>query len=154
VKVYIYDTNAFRIVEHYYPDRFPGFWKKFNALTKAGRIQSVREVHREIARAGWKDYMAEYFDQNANIFHEPCPKQLSTVGSIMRDPACQDLVRKKQWLEGAPVADSFLIAAGRHVTNAILVSQETAKIPLVCSKFGVTCIQVRGMMSEEGWKFD
>ena len=46
--IYVFDTSSFRVLGNYYPDRFPSFWEMFDELVAAGRIVSVREVHREL----------------------------------------------------------------------------------------------------------
>ena len=45
---FLFDTSSFRVLENYYPDRFPSFWDKFNELTSSGDVCSVREVYREL----------------------------------------------------------------------------------------------------------
>ena len=67
------------------------------------------------------------------------------------------LIRKKETLEGRPVADPFLVAKAK-VENTTLVTQEerrenAAKIPNVCEHFGVQYTNLEGFMEREGWQF-
>jgi hypothetical protein len=48
--VYIFDTNGFRVISHYFPAQFPSFWFRFDAAVEAGDVRSVREVLRELER--------------------------------------------------------------------------------------------------------
>lgn len=33
--IYVFDTNSFRVLGNYYPDRFPSFWEMFDGLVAA-----------------------------------------------------------------------------------------------------------------------
>jgi hypothetical protein len=46
--MYVFDTNVFYALGHYYPSRFPTIWGRLEDLVKDGALQSVREVLREI----------------------------------------------------------------------------------------------------------
>lgn len=97
--------------------------------------------------------MKAYIDKNIDIFQKPCSAQMEIVAKIMKDSRFKDFVRKKQWLDGAPVADPFLVAAGAILQNTIVVSQENSKMPEVCTHFGVKCIQIRELMEREQWQY-
>ena len=44
---YVFDTVTLSVIfRHYYLDRFPSFWNKFNDLKDKKDIISVREVRR------------------------------------------------------------------------------------------------------------
>ena len=47
--IYVFDNNSLsNILNHYYPDRFPSFWEKFDDIVKRGDLISVREVRNEL----------------------------------------------------------------------------------------------------------
>ena len=47
-EVFVFDSNSFVVLGHYFPDRFPSFWNKFNTVAKSGEVVSVGEVFNEI----------------------------------------------------------------------------------------------------------
>jgi len=47
--MYVFDTNCFIVLfNHFYLDRFPSLWERFDNLILDGDIISVREVYNEI----------------------------------------------------------------------------------------------------------
>jgi hypothetical protein len=154
---YLVDTNVFRAIENYYPSKFKTIWININQLVSSGRFLSVREVKREIDGSGWQEFMKDFFTKNQNIFTTPCERQLTTVRGIMGTNYGRQLVRKKQWNGGLPVADPFLIAAAAVVKGGIVVTREEkregAKIPHICSVHKVKCMNLEEMMDAEGWSF-
>jgi len=46
---YVFDSDSLiNLFKHYYPERFPTLWEKFDALISEGKLISVREVVNEI----------------------------------------------------------------------------------------------------------
>ena len=46
---YVFDSDSLiNLFRHYYPERFPTLWEKFDALVEEGKIVSVREVFNKI----------------------------------------------------------------------------------------------------------
>ena len=46
---YVFDSDSLiNLFRHYYPERFPTLWEKFDALVSGGELISVREVYNEI----------------------------------------------------------------------------------------------------------
>lgn len=46
---YAFDSDSLiNLFRHYYPERFPTLWEKFDALVSEGKLISVREVVNEI----------------------------------------------------------------------------------------------------------
>ncbi|MFX0203731.1 MAG: DUF4411 family protein, partial [Candidatus Hodarchaeota archaeon] len=46
---YVFDSDSLiNLFRHYYPERFPTLWEKFNTLVSEGELTSVREVYNEI----------------------------------------------------------------------------------------------------------
>jgi len=68
------------------------------------------------------------------------------------------LIRKKEQLQGKPVADPFVIAKAQALAEGCVVTQEikkpnAAKIPNVCEHFGIPCLNLEAFMENEKWRF-
>jgi hypothetical protein len=75
------------------------------------------------------------------------------VSEIFKRKQFLGLVRKEHILRGLPVADPFIVAAGK-VNSGIVVTQESlkegaARIPTVCKEFGVKWINVEQFLEKE-----
>lgn len=154
---YVLDTNAFRVLEAYYPRRFPSFWESFNGAVTDGHVLSVREVLKELHQQSRSAHILEWIETNKTIFRPPEEAEMDFVAAIFRVPHFQALVGQKQILEGLPVADPFVIARAK-VTASVVVTEEklkpnAAKIPNVCEHFDVDCTNLEGLMDRMGWRF-
>ena len=155
--IYLFDTNSFRVLSHYFPDIFPTVWEKINLLVNNGNLVSVREVYNELER-GSESFIIDWAKENRKkIFLTPSAKEMAFVSQIFAVPHFQNLVTNKQILKGTPVADPFIIAAAK-VKKGCVVTEEVfkpnaAKIPNVCQYFNIDCTNVQGFMQREGWKF-
>ena len=154
---YVFDSDSLiDLFRHYYSERFPTLWKKFDALVSEGRFLSVREVLNEIGSAG--DSLAIWAKEQKDIlFLKSTNEELKFVGEIFQVRHFQALIRKQERLKGKPVADPFVIARAK-ILNACVVTQEkntenAAKIPNVCNHFGIMCINLEGFMGKENWTF-
>jgi hypothetical protein len=156
--MYVFDTNSLSIVlKHYYPDRFPSLWEKFNKLIAEKKILLVRETYNEIMRLDAKSPLVEWAEMNRALFSEPSAEEMEFVTQIFAVRHFQSLIEKKKILQGKPVADPFVIAKAK-IENATLVTEEdfkdnAAKIPNVCKHFKVPYTNLEGFMNREGWKF-
>lgn len=154
---YVFDTSAFIIIGHYYPDQFPTFWKRFDTAVDSGEIVSVRETLNELSTNASRPWLAQWVKEHSSIFKVPTAKETDFVGEIFRIPHFQMLVSGKARLGGKPVADPFLIAAAK-VLGGTVVTDETmkpnaARIPNVCQHFNVACTNPEGFLAEMGWRF-
>jgi hypothetical protein len=154
---YVFDTSAFIIIGHYYPDQFPTFWKRFSTAVDSGEIVSVREALNELSTKASRPWLGDWVKANSGIFQVPTAAETAFVGEIFRIPHFQMLVGGKARLSGKPVADPFVIAAAK-VLEGTVVSEETkkpnaARIPNVCEHFGIPCVTVEGFLAEKGWRF-
>jgi len=154
---YVFDSDSLiNLFRHYYPERFPTLWEKFDALASEGKFISVREVFNEIGSS--EDSLAIWAKEQKNIlFLESTVKELQFVGEIFEVRHFQGMIRKQERLKGKPVADPFIIARAK-ILNACVVTQEkntenAAKIPNVCDHFGIPCINLEGFMKKESWTF-
>jgi len=154
---YVFDSDSLiNLFRHYYPERFPTLWEKFDALVSAGELISVREVFNEIGSS--EDSLAIWAKEKKNIlFLESTTEEFKLVGEIFQVRHFQAMIRKQERLKGKPVADPFIIARAK-ISGACVVTQEkktdnAAKIPNVCEHFKIPCIDLEGFMKKESWTF-
>ena len=155
--VYVIDTSSFIIVENYYPEQFPSFWKNLTALAADRRLQSVSEVLKELVHKHTKEFLAKWVQERTKLFPVPDPVETKFVAGIFAVPAFQALVEMKKRLKGAAVADPWVIARAARIGGTLVAeeSRDTTKvrIPKVCNHFDVPCISLQGLMAKEGWHF-
>lgn len=154
---YVIDTNSFIVLGHYFPNRFPSFWEKFNELVNTQSVISVREVYRELENQITKQHLRDWVSKHRKNFYLPSPEETQFVSKIFSIPHFQQLIGRKQILSGKPVADPFVIASA-YINNFIVVTEESqkenaARIPNVCAYFGVNYTNLEGMMDMEDWSF-
>lgn len=153
---YVFDSGPLiDLFRHYYPDRFPSLWEKFDGLTRQNYITSVREVSNEIGARD--DNLSEWSKDNKILFPTPDIEELVIVAEIFKTPHFQAMIRKQERLQGKPVADPFVVAKAKYL-NAYVVTTErytdnAAKLPNVCKAFSVKCINLEEFMELEGWAF-
>ena len=154
---YVFDSDALiDLFRHYYPKRFPTLWEKFYALVSGGTLISAREVYNEIGSN--EDLLAVWAkEQKSILFTESTVEELEFVGKIFEVPHFQAMIRKQAVLQGRPVADPFVIARAK-ICGGCVVTQEkkthnAAKIPNVCDRFGIPCMNLEGFMEKEKWSF-
>jgi hypothetical protein len=150
---YVFDSDSLiDLFRHYYRERFPTLWEKFDALVSDGKLISVREVFNEIASGG--DTLATWAKEQKNIlFSESTAEELKFVSQIFEVRHFQAMIRKQERLKGKPVADPFAIARAK-VSAGCVVTQEkkaenAARIPNVCDHFGIDCKNL-GRFHERG----
>lgn len=154
---YVFDTNSFRVLENYYPERFPTFWDNFNEAVEAGTIVSVREIYTEMENQVRPSWLLDWARQHRAIFLKPGSAEMEFVAEIFQVPHFRTLVGTTQVLQGSTVADPFLIASARELEGCVITEEafkpNAAKIPNVCQHFGVECTNVEGFLDRMGWKF-
>lgn len=154
---YILDTNVFRVLDHYFPTRFPTFWEEFDHLVDSGEIVSVREVRRELENQPIRSHLETWVNENRVVFMLPEPPETEFVADIYSVPHFQQNVSRKNRLRAHPVADPFVIAAA-CIKQGFVVTEETlkpnaARIPNICQHFDVPCICLEELMEKEDWTF-
>lgn len=155
--VYVFDTSSFIVLGHYFPQRFPSFWKKFNAAVRHGKIISCREVYRELKGQGNKAHLDNWIQENKRLFLKPTADETGFVAEIFAVHHFQQMVTERQRLKGSPVADPFVIALAK-VRSGCVVTEESkkphaARIPNVCERFGIPCCNIEGFLEENEWAF-
>src|SRR5687767_14683297 len=111
--MYIFDTNVFYALGHYYPSRFPTIWGRLEDLVKDGSLQSVREVLRELESNCPFETIEEWATAHRSIFQPPSEQEMKFVANIFQKTQYQGFVKKQNILKGRPVADPFVIAAAK-----------------------------------------
>ncbi len=154
---YVFDSDSLiNLFRHYYTERFPTLWEKFNTLVSEGELTSVREVFNEIGSS--EDPLGTWAKEQKNVlFLESTVEELKFVAQIFQVQHFQAMIRKQERLKGKPVADPFVIARAK-ISEAFVVTQEkktenAAKIPNVCDHFGIRWTNLEGFMKEENWTF-
>jgi hypothetical protein len=155
--IYVFDTNSFIVTSHYFPSRFPTFWRKFDNLVSDGRIISVREVFKELDCVAARSNLLKWAHENKELFIPPCPEETRFVRELFTNPHFQQLISAKQRLKSSPVADPFVIASA-FVRKACVVTEEklkenAAKIPNICAHYKIACMSIETFMENEGWSF-
>jgi len=155
--IYVLDTGTFIEVERLYPDRFPSFWRDLDALADAGRLHSVSEVTKELVHKQTREFLAKWVDARDKLFPTPTTGETKFVADIFKVPGFLALVNQKKQLKGGVVADPWVVARAATL-KATVVSQETRdtdkiRIPKVCRHFNIPCVDLQGMMKQEGWVY-
>lgn len=155
--VYVFDSGPFiHLFRHFYPGRFPTLWERFDEMIVEARITSTREVRNELE--GFGDDLESWTKGNRQVFVTPTAEELEVVRQIFDNQHFQMMIRKKERLEGKPVADPFVIARASVVGDACVVTTEAhnpnaAKIPNVCDHFDIDWTGLEGFMEREEWSF-
>ncbi len=154
---FVFDTNSFRVLSNYYPDKFPTFWDLFNSAVSDNLILSTREVFGELKTQVADTYLQQWIIDNRYVFLMPSPEETAFVGEIFTVNHFQTLVGASQRLRGTPVADPFVIASAkiheRCVVTEESLKKNAAKIPNVCEHFQVAYTNFEGFLDRMNWRF-
>lgn len=155
---YVFDTNVFiNLFRHYYQDRFPNLWNRFNTMIDDHTITSTREVLLELESVD--DAVSAWAKKHrGTVFPMPAHNEIEFVTKIFLQPNFQKLINTQNRLKGTPSADPFVIARAQCLEKGCVVTQEVykedgAKIPNVCKHFQIECTNFEGFMEKEGWTF-
>ncbi len=159
--IYVFDTSPLvDIFRHYYRERFPTFWSKFDAIITEERTTSTREVQRELQ--GREDSAAQWSRHNIAIFPTPSEAEAIFVREIFAIPHFQQNISEKERKQGRPVADPFVIARAKclrdnrldtYVVTSEKLKENAARIPNICEHFGIPWVNLEEFMQRERWKF-
>jgi len=155
--IYVIDASSFIVLGHYFPARFPSFWQRFDEFTAHGDIVSVKEVQKELDRDVARPHLRDWIASHKGIFLPPVTAETEFVAKIFAVPAFLQLVKQRQTLKSGPCGDPFLIASAM-IKSGCVVTEETKRenairIPNVCEHFGISCVNLEGLMEREGWTF-
>jgi Domain of unknown function (DUF4411) len=153
---YVLDSSfIIQLHKHYYRESFPSMWKLFDEMVGAGAFTSTREVFRELEDSG--DAAAKWAVANNGLFATPNAAEGAFVAGIYAVPHFQANIERQKLFKGGKNADPFVIARAHAVNGTVLTMEQikphAAKIPNICDHFRVPCLDLRGFMLAEGWKF-
>lgn len=152
--MHIFDTNIFVALQYTPVSNFPSLWAELANLVSNNRLISVKEVKREIANGVFKPFILDWTKNNSKMFKTPTMEEQLLVRQILSNRVFQGFVKPNSLLKGSPVADPFLIAAGKVRKGTIVTletySENAPKIPTACKEFGVRCIDLNAFYDEVG----
>ena len=156
--IYVFDNNSLsNILNHYYTERFPSFWEKYDKIVEAVNLLSVREVRNELTLKFDDDKIDRLAKMNDKFFTSPTPEELSFITQIYSVKHFQQNLDKKKILSGGFFADPFVIAKAWKEQGTVVTEEDkkhnAAKIPNICDHFGIHCINLEGFLTEMDWKF-
>jgi hypothetical protein len=150
---YCFDTSALlQCWARYYPvDVFPGLWDRLDGMIESGEIQCPDEVGREIAKKD--DGLNEWVKARPQLLVALDDETQRATAEVLS--AFPELVKE---LSGRNQADPFVVALAR-VNSLVVVSEEKGgsqsrpRIPMVCARFEVACLDVVSFIRDRGWTF-
>jgi hypothetical protein len=126
-------------------------------MIEDNKIISVREVLNEIISYGNEDRLIEWAKNHKEFFLKPNRDELLIVTEIFKIEHFQSIIRKKERLQGKPVADPFIIGKAKILSGTVVTQEQwknnSAKLPNVCKRFKVDCINLETFMEKENWIF-
>ncbi len=159
--VYVFDTGLFiTFFSYYYPNIFPSLWERFNGMVSKGCITSTREVFNELGRHG--DSNMDWCREHRQLFPTPTVSEGAFVSEIFKVSRFKEMATKKNVIDGRPIADPFVIARAKHlsdrgISSCVVTTEKrtpnASKIPNVCEHFGIDCVNPEGFMERENWRF-
>jgi hypothetical protein len=148
---YCVDTSALIAAwsERYPIRRVPPFWERMDVLIKEGRLLAPEEVRLEITKKsdglhGWVSERREMFVD----LEEPIQAR------------AKEILRAFPWLlknvPGKSPADPFVIALALErgltvITEEAPGGEKKPRIPFVCEKMGLQCVNLIGLLDAEDW---
>jgi Domain of unknown function (DUF4411) len=114
-------------------------------------------VKGELERHFTKTTVGQLTNHNGGFFENPAVDEMDFVREIYRIRHFRQNLDRKKLLQGGYFADPFVIAKAR-VKIAVVVTEEElrnngARIPNICTHFGVQCTNLEGFLTEKDWKF-
>ena len=152
MKKYCLDTNIFIEPWRFYSPAFTkGYWEILADLAQKGIVFSTMEVKRELEKIN--DDLLEWI-KDKNFFKNPNENVQKWMRKILEKyPHLVDASR------GRSIADPWVIAHAKF-ENAIIVTLEQKakksdqiKIPDVCLKEGIKCIDIYDLIKHLGIEF-
>lgn len=155
--IYVVDTNTVRVWGNYYPASFPSFWNHLEDLVTAGRLMSVREVYNELDAQNTSDHVAEWIETHRDLFKVPTTQEMQQVSAILAIPHFQPIVGQRAIVRGSPVADPWIVAKAAAVQGCVVTEEaykpNGVRIPNICERFDVSCMNWAGVLKTEGWRY-
>jgi predicted nucleic acid-binding protein len=151
---YCVDTSALiDLWRRRYPrDIFPSLWEKLESLIEEGVLVAPTEVKDELQKTD--DDLAKWAREHKALFVKMDAALQARVKEVLREhPGLVDASKT------IPDADPFVIALALE-RNLAVVCQEKRnpmppprKIPDVCGRVGVECVELLELFRRVGWAF-
>ena len=151
--MYIFDTNVFTAIGHFYPSRFPTIWAKIDELALNGSLRSVKEVRREIETNCPFEHIEKWVKNHHDIFLIPTDEEAEFIAKIFQKERYRGLVKRKNILVGWPTADPFVIAAAKIHNRCVVTQESPTRIPTVCNELQIKCIDLEKFLEQEQLKY-
>ena len=151
---YSIDTSALLEAwrRQYPPDVIPALWDGLDNLIRSGDLRATEEVLHELERKD--DDVFEWARSRSDFFVEIDAAIQTAVQAILRNH--RKLLDTRKTRSGA---DPFVIALAQLngatvVTNERMTgSLDRPNIPDVCASLRIRCINIIGLIREQGWVF-
>lgn len=156
--IYVFDTNSLsNVLNHYYRDRFPTFWEKFDSMIGARTLISVREVRLEL-KGKFDDISIDRLrEHNSEFFEQPSAEELTFITQIYSVAHFRQNLDRKKLLQGGYFADPFIIAKARAKGATVITEEDKpengVRIPNICEHFAIPCGNLEMFLVQENWKF-
>jgi hypothetical protein len=149
---YVIDTSALIRLDPYYPDIFPSLWQGFEGLITEGRLVAPYEVFIEIGDKH-DDPWIRWVKKHKSMFIDK--KDLITKAKLIQ-----------HWHPGLTKpddpktnADYFVIALAQYMGGGWSVVTDEGrrnkqlKIPNVCEKLKIPCLDIYRFFKKCNWKY-
>lgn len=152
---YIFDTGVWVVLFRHYPEStFPGLWKNFNWMISEKRILSSSEVMRELK--SYEDVVYQQAQNVDHVFSKPSTEELKIIKDLVNK--YKNLVSARNINNGWPVADCHVLALAKATTGIVVTVEQfkpnSQKMPNICEKLGIGCLDLHKFFEQEKWKFD
>lgn len=159
--VYVIDSSSLIDLNlHNSMDVFITVWKKLDELIKQERLVAPYEVYKEITKKD--DQLGKWAQQHQKMFVKPTEKQIKIVQEILEE--YPSIVNKKAEYSADPWVIALAIELSTSpqqtigIVKKIVVSEELLnrdkiKIPYICQKKDIDCVNKIEMFRMEGWTF-
>ncbi len=153
--IYSVDTSALIDgLERFYPqETFPALWDRVDALIDQGRFLLSEEVWNE---ARERDAAVKAWCDGRDKTRIVVPTDVSVVQDVQSILATYPKLVKN--MKGRNRADAFVISvarlrSGAVVTGEVAGTEDKPKIPFICDRLNVQCMNFLDVIRREGWTF-